>query len=369
MSDTANYNWPKPRTPGASQIVEIQRVATALDQADAKAKEISDALAALNAAYDAHTHAFGDLTGKPSTVAGFGITDAYTKSEINTKVANDIDAAINALINGSPGALDTLQELATAMGNDPNFAATVTNSLATKVTKSLNLSDIPDKSAARGNLGLGSAATASVSSFATAAQGGKADTAVQPGNLGSAAFAAASSFLGAGAKAVDADKVDGYHASAGANANTVAVRNGSGYLYATIFNQTYASTNSSIHRILTQNSSDGFLRPSTPDQVNSVLPGTAKAWVNFNGTGSVAIRDSFNVSSITDLGTGKYRINFASAMPNANYAVCGSSGGDVATYGNLKTEAQYTSRVEVGTHSSQGADKDLPLVSVIIMGD
>ncbi|MHA7881713.1 pyocin knob domain-containing protein [Nitratireductor rhodophyticola] len=153
MSNTANYNWPKPRTPGASQIVEIQRVATALDQADTKAKEISDALAALNAAYDAHTHAYGDLTGRPTTVAGFGITDAYTKTEIDTKVAADIDAAINALVNGSPGALDTLQELATAMGNDPNFATTVTNSLATKVTKALNLSDIPDKAVALGNLG------------------------------------------------------------------------------------------------------------------------------------------------------------------------------------------------------------------------
>lgn len=47
----------------------------------------------------------------------------------------------------------------------------------------------------------------------------------------------------------------------------------------------------------------------------------AKAWVNFNGTGTVAIRDSFNVSSITDLGTGRYRINFTTPMPSANYAV------------------------------------------------
>ena len=46
----------------------------------------------------------------------------------------------------------------------------------------------------------------------------------------------------------------------------------------------------------------------------------AKAWVNFNGAGSVAIRDSFNVSSITDEATGKYTVNFATAMANANYA-------------------------------------------------
>lgn len=45
-----------------------------------------------------------------------------------------------------------------------------------------------------------------------------------------------------------------------------------------------------------------------------------KAWVNFNGTGTVAIRASGNVSSITDNGTGDYTVNFTSAMTDANYA-------------------------------------------------
>ena len=45
-----------------------------------------------------------------------------------------------------------------------------------------------------------------------------------------------------------------------------------------------------------------------------------KAWVNFNGTGTVAIRAAGNVSSITDNGTGDYTVNFSTAMPNANYA-------------------------------------------------
>ena len=49
------------------------------------------------------------------------------------------------------------------------------------------------------------------------------------------------------------------------------------------------------------------------------MVGAAKAWVNFNGTGTVAIRGSFNVSSITDNGTGIYRVNFTTAMPDANY--------------------------------------------------
>jgi hypothetical protein len=46
-----------------------------------------------------------------------------------------------------------------------------------------------------------------------------------------------------------------------------------------------------------------------------------RAWVNFNGTGTIAIRGSGNVSSITDGGTGQYTVNFTTAMPDANYAV------------------------------------------------
>jgi len=50
-----------------------------------------------------------------------------------------------------------------------------------------------------------------------------------------------------------------------------------------------------------------------------------RAWVNFNGTGTVAIRASGNVSSITDNGTGDYTINFTTAMPDANYAALGTT--------------------------------------------
>jgi hypothetical protein len=55
----------------------------------------------------------------------------------------------------------------------------------------------------------------------------------------------------------------------------------------------------------------------------SEASGLAKAWVNFNGTGTVAIRASFNVSSITDNGTGDYTVNFTTALADANYGVSG----------------------------------------------
>lgn len=60
----------------------------------------------------------------------------------------------------------------------------------------------------------------------------------------------------------------------------------------------------------------------------------ARAWVNFNGTGTVAIRASGNVSSITDNGTGNYSVNFTSAMSNANYAAIATAGTDSGSTGN-----------------------------------
>lgn len=60
-------------------------------------------------------------------------------------------------------------------------------------------------------------------------------------------------------------------------------------------------------------------------------PGLCKAWVNFDGTGSVYIRAAFNVSSIGDLGTGQYQVNFINAMPDANYSISGSDVGSNAS--------------------------------------
>jgi hypothetical protein len=58
-------------------------------------------------------------------------------------------------------------------------------------------------------------------------------------------------------------------------------------------------------------------------EVTNVVNGSAKAWVNFNGTGTVAIRRGFNVSSITDHAVGQYTVNFTTAMPDVNYSVSG----------------------------------------------
>lgn len=58
-----------------------------------------------------------------------------------------------------------------------------------------------------------------------------------------------------------------------------------------------------------------------------------RAWVKFNGTGTVAITAAGNVSSITDLAVGKYTVNFATALPSVNYNVMGTFGGTSADEG------------------------------------
>lgn len=73
----------------------------------------------------------------------------------------------------------------------------------------------------------------------------------------------------------------------------------------------------------------------------------AKAWVNFNGTGTVAIRASGNVSSITDNGTGDYTVNFTNAMADANYAVLATTDGSTnLTSTEISAQTTSTARIK-----------------------
>ena len=64
-----------------------------------------------------------------------------------------------------------------------------------------------------------------------------------------------------------------------------------------------------------------------------------RAWVNFDGTGTVAIRASGNVSSITDNGTGNYTVNLTTAMADANYAIAVSAGSPASRDGSAYAPA------------------------------
>ncbi len=77
-----------------------------------------------------------------------------------------------------------------------------------------------------------------------------------------------------------------------------------------------------------------FYKPNaivTPGAIGGQL---CRAWVNFDGTGTVAIRASYNVSSITDNGTGDYTVNFTTAMPDANYVFVASSSRESGSVGS-----------------------------------
>ena len=71
-----------------------------------------------------------------------------------------------------------------------------------------------------------------------------------------------------------------------------------------------------------------------------------RAWVNFNGTGTVAIRASGNVSSITDNGQGDYTVNFTTAMPDVNYSLVANS-----SNGGQGTSDEYSGISMYGTNS------------------
>ena len=95
-----------------------------------------------------------------------------------------------------------------------------------------------------------------------------------------------------------------------------------------------------------------------------------RAWVNFNGAGTVAIRADFNVSSITDNGTGDYTVNFSNAMPNSNYCVqVGGNNNDAFACGvNDGRGAPTTSLVYVATNSNGGGRADCNYTNVTING-
>ena len=95
----------------------------------------------------------------------------------------------------------------------------------------------------------------------------------------------------------------------------------------------------------------------TTDDLASTVP-VAMAWVNFNGTGTVAIRASYNVSSITDNDVGDYTVNFTTALADANYAVVatGMRNSSYVADSNpvvigLKSNTTYTSNASTSSFS------------------
>jgi hypothetical protein len=99
-----------------------------------------------------------------------------------------------------------------------------------------------------------------------------------------------------------------------------------------------------------------------------------RAWVNFNGTGTVAIRASGNVSSITDNGVGDYTVNFTTALPDANYSATCVYGSELSVYGGVNgvkvasgVPQQFTSSARIfGVAGASTTAQDNPYLSVSV---
>jgi hypothetical protein len=101
------------------------------------------------------------------------------------------------------------------------------------------------------------------------------------------------------------------------------------------------------------------------------INGLAAAWVNFNGTGTVAIRASLNVTSITDSSTGQYIVNFTTALSDTSYATFiggNNTGAGDGGWGSVNSSGagQQTSGVSIATFNNAGSYQDWSITSVSV---
>ena len=99
---------------------------------------------------------------------------------------------------------------------------------------------------------------------------------------------------------------------------------------------------------------------ATGETASRAVSGVAAAWVNFDGTGTIAVRDSQGVSGLVDDGAGNYRVNLTNAMGNANYSAVANTGSN-DVFGSIIGGSQATTLLRVASHyygSSANLDRD-----------
>ena len=121
-----------------------------------------------------------------------------------------------------------------------------------------------------------------------------------------------------------------------------------------------------------------FRRMKNPDNgeslgTNYLINGTAKAWANINGSGTIAVRDSLNITGVTDNGTGDYTFVFSNSMLDPNFIFMGSGGsgasGGISDIDVSRIDQTVTGgRFEV-VRGSSNTVTDFAIVQVMAMGN
>ena len=101
-----------------------------------------------------------------------------------------------------------------------------------------------------------------------------------------------------------------------------------------------------------------------------VVNGSAKVWVNFNGTGTIATRESFNVDSLTDNGTADYRVTFTASLSTSDFGATASNG-EGSTHGSriMTINEQASSSQTIMSYTTSGSSDDTTIVCLDVNGD
>jgi hypothetical protein len=309
--------------------------------------------------------------GPPDLPLGQGITNvphqhlanrtAWLKAELaivtqalaNIDISEQISAAINDLIDGAPGALDTLRELAEAMGDNDDAMAALTTQIGQKLDAN---SDVYARSS---NPQIdGSILVSGPQPMITFSDNDGGSQHVYQWTTNPLSDDGLTRLWGQ--FGLQRDNGDGTFT------NLITFQSNG---RATIWNG--ATSDEAIDGIDNTRMMTPF---RTHEAVSAVLAADnsrSSAWVNFNGKGTVSIREAFNVASITDLGAGLYQVNFATPMANTNYAIWGQQAnadtvGDER--GDVYIHSKTTAYAQFYTVNVNGAAGDWDHVSILIMG-
>ena len=150
-----------------------------------------------------------------------------------------------------------------------------------------------------------------------------------------------------------------------------------GWKYITTSHATnnYQSDGNHYFRVAPSGTADAAITWTTPLTITNdgrgVSQFTAKAWVNYDQKDTAAVRDSHNISSVTDSGTGIHQVNFSNAMGNANYAVSVTINGSGATATGFAMNEQNnnTTGLAKNVTYSSGTLTDMDCTHTIVFGD